>query len=122
MLKIKKEDWFSVINECRNSGLSDRQWCHENDIAYSTFYYHMRRLKREACELPESTRTCTIPVKQEVVQLTFDNPLDTYEPKQIESAPSCAIMLQVNNVTLHISNHASATVISNTISALQGLC
>ena len=27
-----------LINECRQSGMTDADWCRENDIAVSTFY------------------------------------------------------------------------------------
>ena len=29
-----------LINECRQSGMTDADWCRENDIAVSTFYKH----------------------------------------------------------------------------------
>ncbi len=123
MPKTTTTDWFPIINKCRTSGLSDHQWCKENDISYSTFYYHVRRLKKEACELPTSARKCTVPMEQEVVQLNFETIDESaYEMETSESFATPAITLRINNVHLHISNSANATVISNTIQALQQLC
>ena len=123
MPKITTVDWFPIINECRTSGLSDRQWCMENNVAYSTFYYHVRRLQKEACELPASARKCTVPMQQEVVQLDFDvMENSSYELEPQESFVTPAITLQMNNVQICISNSANATVIANTIQALQHLC
>ena len=69
-----KRDWLTVINECRRSGLSDRVWCTENDIKHSTFYYHVRRLRKEACALPAATGTCSAPITQEIVKIhVFDS-------------------------------------------------
>ena len=61
------DHWLKLITQCRSSGLTDRQWCIENGISVSTFYYHVRALRKKACEVPEATDT--IMQKQEVVQI-----------------------------------------------------
>ena len=48
------EQWLELITQCRSSGLTDRQWCIENGIPVSTFYYHVRALRKKACEVPEA--------------------------------------------------------------------
>lgn len=46
---------YELVMQCRKSGLSDRQWCLDNDIVPSTFYYWVRRLQQHACyDLPET--------------------------------------------------------------------
>lgn len=40
---------YELVMQCRRSGLSDRQWCLDNDIVPSTFYYWVRRLRQHAC-------------------------------------------------------------------------
>lgn len=61
------DHWLKLITQCRSSGLTDRQWCIENGISVSTFYYHVRALRKKACEVPEATDT--VMQKQEVVQI-----------------------------------------------------
>ena len=61
--------WLERITQCRSSGLTDRQWCIENGIPVSTFYYHVRALRKKACEIPETADTSR--QKQEVVQIPF---------------------------------------------------
>ena len=51
------DHWLKLITQCRSSGLTDRQWCIENGISVSTFYYHVRALRKKACEVPEATDT-----------------------------------------------------------------
>ena len=36
-------EWLSIINTCRSSGLSDHEWCMNNDIAPSSFYHAIDR-------------------------------------------------------------------------------
>ena len=33
------EEWLSLIQECRLSGLMDKQWCETHQICPSNFYY-----------------------------------------------------------------------------------
>ena len=68
------EHWLSLIIQCRPSGLTDRQWCIENGISVSTFYYHVRALRKKACEVPEVVDAAA--QKQEVVRI----PLWEMEP------------------------------------------
>ena len=36
--RVPMAEQIRLINECRQSGMTDADWCHENDIAVSTFY------------------------------------------------------------------------------------
>ena len=75
----KDEHWLELITQCRASGLTDRQWCIENRIPVSTFYYHVRALRKKACAVPEAVEASA--QKQEVVQIPF------WEKEQNPSAP-----------------------------------
>lgn len=44
----KQQLWQSRIEECQNSSLSAKQWCQENQIAYSTYLYWVRKIRLEA--------------------------------------------------------------------------
>ena len=52
--RVPADQQFQLIMECRNSGLSDYQWCMEHGIHPETFYNRVRRLRKKACcEIPE---------------------------------------------------------------------
>ena len=36
------EEWLSLIQECRLSGLTDKQWCETHQICPSNFYYKIQ--------------------------------------------------------------------------------
>ena len=56
------DHWLKLITQCRSSGLTDRQWCIENGISVSTFYYHVRALIiPEGFEPPVRILRATIP-------------------------------------------------------------
>ena len=112
------DHWIERIAQCRSSGLTDRQWCIENGIPVSTFYYHVRALRKKACEVPETVGI--IAQKQEVVQI----PLWETEPQAPDtvsaSAPSVCLEMQGFRVEIH--EQAGADVIRNTLLALRQLC
>ena len=112
------DHWLKLITQCRSSGLTDRQWCIENGIFVSTFYYHVRALRKKACEVPEATDT--VMQKQEVVQI----PLWGTEPPPSDavSIPAPSICLEMQGIRIEIHEQAGADVIRNTLLALRQLC
>ena len=48
-----EQEQYEIIMECKQSGLSDHQWCLEHDINPGTFYNWVRRFRKQACEFPE---------------------------------------------------------------------
>lgn len=110
--------WLERITQCRSSGLTDRQWCMENGIPVSTFYYHVRALRKKACEIPETADISR--QKQEVVQI----PLWEEGPQVPDgiSVHSPSICLQMQGIRVEIHEHAGADVIRNTLLALHQLC
>ena len=36
--RVPMAEQIRIINACRKSGMTDADWCRENDIAVSTFY------------------------------------------------------------------------------------
>lgn len=47
------KEWMQLITECRQSGLSDKDWCAANGINISTFYNAVTQLRRKAYQIPE---------------------------------------------------------------------
>ena len=47
-----KEEWFQLIQECRSSGLTDRTWCEQHGIMVSSFYNAVKRLRKNAYDIP----------------------------------------------------------------------
>ena len=117
--------WYELIHQCRTSGKSDRQWLLENNICSPTFYYHVKQLRKKACDIPENTCNTTTQV-QEVVPLVFDD-IPPSKPKTVINkvdSPSneIALRLTVQGVTMEITNQATQTLIQNVISALRYSC
>ena len=117
--------WYDLIQQCRTSGKSDRQWLLENNICSPTFYYHVKQLRKKACDIPESACNAVSQV-QEVVPLVIDD-MPLTKPKTVireedSSSNEIALRLTVQDVTMEITNHATQILIQNVIAALRYSC
>ena len=48
--RVPMAEQIRLINECRQSGMTDADWCRENDIAVSTFYNWVSRCRKAAAD------------------------------------------------------------------------
>lgn len=124
-VKRSDQEWLSLIQECRTSGLNDRAWCSEKNIPISTFYNRVSHLRKKACAIPAPSRTGVQPYQQ-VVPLTVveENPSSRYHSMQTaeKSLSLPAATLTMNGYRLEINNHADRETVLNIILALQQLC
>lgn len=92
----KDRYWLNIIQECRASGKSDYQWLQENNIAVSTFCYHVKQLRKKVCEISGRNGTCQKEV-QEVVPLNIE---------EEEGVPQTLLKpVQDNNVAVRLTVH-----------------
>ena len=50
--RISSDEQFRLITECRQSGLSDYQWCQMHDVNPGTFYNWISRLRKRGYSIP----------------------------------------------------------------------
>lgn len=117
------QEWMSLINECRTSGLSDKQWCEEHHIHPSNFYYQIRRLRENACEIPDR-QPHTFCTKQEVVpiELGLQSLCGQADSETGYADTGTAIIMNYCGIRLEIVNGASGSTICETLMVLQKLC
>ncbi|WP_394525914.1 IS66 family insertion sequence element accessory protein TnpA [Lacrimispora sp. JR3] len=121
MTKTQKDQyWMNCIQKCRVSGLSDYAWCHQNGISTSSFYYNIKRLRRNASAVPASVSK--VLKKQEVVPVHYNELSETKVLNPNNLPDSIPIRLEFHGIVVAISNDADAAIIRATLSALQQLC
>ena len=62
--EYRLREWTQIHQRCRESGLSNREYCRQNGISEKTFYYWLRKLREAAIDkqpelvaLPEGDRS-----------------------------------------------------------------
>lgn len=131
--RVPADQQFQLIMECRNSGLSDYQWCKEQGIHPGTFYNWVSRLRKKACcEIPESiskAEPSPAPV-QEVVRLNLHSKVEKLEPMLLSqpalespariSDISAMIEISLGNATIRIANGTDPAMLDRVLCLVKG--
>ena len=121
-----EQEQYDMIMECRQSGLSDHQWCLEHDINPGTFYNWIRRFRKQACEFPAPAGKDRFQaIHQEVVKMEIipDHPSDLFKQSSMEDTaeitkPVAAMELQIGKAVLRISNQTDPRLLEQTLKLL----
>lgn len=123
------EEQYQLVMECRQSGLSDHNWCLENDIKPGTFYNWVKRLRQKGTyDIPDPAGQETYaPVpKQDVVKIELvEEPVHIHKPV-LSSVPSNdasfshSIELHIGDASVMVSNDVDPVLLARTIQLLQG--
>lgn len=125
-----KEEWLSLINECRRSGLSDYEWCQRNGISHHTFYKAARRLRKSACGIvepkPSSCLDDSPVIKQDVVPIQIvDEPIAGEPDCKTGPVPMIShdtepyrMTISIGQSTLRICNGVDPVLLESAIRAL----
>ena len=103
------EEWLDLIMQCRQSGLSDAQWCRHNGIPDSSFYNAVSRLRKKACSIPEpSIKGST----GKALDLTSGSP-DVVPVRIVpEETPETVITPAGGSSVTHLDNSHSIEILS----------
>ena len=120
--RVPMAEQIRLINECRQSGMTDADWCRENGIAVSTFYNWVSRCRKAAADQIPAANYGHLEVprpKQHVV------PIDIVPDHIPEQHPyldnSHTIEVAMKNITVRISNDADPVLLTRTFRLLQEL-
>ena len=113
--RVPVEEQYRLIMECRKSGLSDYQWCLNNDINPGTFYNWVKRLRKNGCgDIPEKNQLSTYEQShQEVLKIEMNSILVSTDMNK--NTDTAAMELMIGNVNLRISNETDPLLLAKTI-------
>ena len=109
--------WMERIRSCKSSGMKVKHWCEENNVGIKTYYYWMRKIKREAFEALPSESLVTSPAVQNAITPVFSK---IELPKAGTS--SAAVTIRMSGMDIEIQNEASANTIKNILRAVTAIC
>lgn len=123
--KLYYDKIYDLVMQCRKSGLSDKQWCIDNDIAPSTFYWWIKKLRQQACyQVPEHNlkkNTDMTSEKQEVVCVNVlpkvtENTALPYEKDDTYRTP---IVFQYKNAYITLQDSFNEQTLLKLLNVLQ---
>lgn len=111
--------WTSRIQECRKSGMTVIAWCEQNNIRIKSYYYWMRKIKREVFESLSSDNQGKVPAIAHSNTPVFSK----INLSAINESESQGIVtIRLNGIAVDVQDGASEELIHNTLRAIRNLC
>ncbi len=96
--------WTQMIQEYRQSGLTVSSWCREQGLRPQTYYYRLRKVREAACQtIAQDQDTTFVPM--------------TFSSSEKCSSTATAARIQAGDISVFITNEASAEFIANLLKA-----
>lgn len=132
---VHRDEQIKLIMECRQSGLTDFEWCRQHNINVGTFYNWVKRLKHvEGITFPRGDKADgTFAYKQEVVKLdVLQTPApipstnDQYNnsvamSEQFAAIPAQSMKLNLSFGSIEIPNGTDPSLLEAALRILGGL-
>lgn len=125
--RIPADEQFRLIMECRASGLTDHEWCLQNDIKPGTFYNWVKRLRQKGCtEIPDGLSSHS-PHRQEIVKIEFPTPgttgtmISSAQDEINQPVQNDVMELSIADTVLRIPNGTDPTLLRQTMHILKEL-
>lgn len=92
--QVKIEYWLEVIHKCRASGLTNTEFCKQNNISEKSYYYYLAKIRKMAIEdIPK--KNSNLPV-----DWSSKNKNTCFEEIPVSSLPAA----HTDSISIHIGN------------------
>lgn len=107
--EVRLNQWKLIIEQCqsRPDGQTAKQWLAENGIREKTYYYWLRRIRKEAYS-QMSDGNMSLPTAQEKGTVTFaEVPMIPQQNPEIPFSFQPAVVIKTSRATVAVSNEVS---------------
>lgn len=109
---VRRSNWINIIRQCqdRPAGTTAKQWLAENDISEKSYYYWLRKIRREVCE-QEGLQEATTSSALSFVEIPVKTALDTTPVPTVPAAMTPVAVIRSGRLTLELSNDISESLL-----------
>lgn len=114
---IRDSRWKEIILQCQNrpSGMSAKQWIAENHISEKSYYYRLRKFRKEAYEQMNNTQA-VLPVAKANSEVSFaEIPIPEQKisiPEIMHETIKPTAVIKTATMTIALSNDISESLLS----------
>ena len=112
--QTRLNQWAEQIRECNNrpQGMAVDEWCFENGITKSNYYWRLRKVREALLTAAETATNATfVELKEPEV-----DPIPV-KPKE-DSSQKIVAIIRTNQCSIEITDRASSTFLNNLIGAM----
>ena len=126
--RVTADEQFSLIMECRKSGLSDYRWCQLRGIRPGTFYNWISRLRKRGMAIPTSSdqvKKTSAPLQEVVKVNLIQDSASMPAPLKVEQntciVPMPTVEILIGNTTIRFFNNTDKDLIETTLKCMGGV-
>lgn len=120
--EVREAQWKEIIRKCqeRPQGQTAKAWLAENGISNKSYYYWLRKIRKEAYE---EMKNKSLPAAQEQNSITFAEVPVQQDNKTYQQTPELAgfqpdAIIRFGDATVAVSNSISAELFGRIIEAV----
>ena len=109
---VRRSNWINIIQQCqdRPTGTTAKQWLIENGISEKSYYYWLRKIRREVCEQGRFHETSGLS-QVSFVEVPIKAAQDIEPTKMVLAALSPTAVIRSGSLTLELSNDISESML-----------
>ena len=109
---VRRTNWLNIIEQCqqRPENMTVKQWLADNGIKEKSYYYWLRKIRREVCE-QEGLQEDTNPSALSFVEIPVKTALDTTPVPAVPAAMTPVAVIRSGRLTLELSNDISESLL-----------
>ena len=71
--EYRAQTWAMLIQECKASGMTNKEFCEQRGISEKSFYYWQRKFREQIVEasVPQLIPLNSLPERKELLQISF---------------------------------------------------
>jgi putative transposase len=113
---VRRSNWLGIIKQCqeRPEGISVRKWLTDNGIREKSYYYWLRKFRKEAYEEMQASLSETQQTEITFAELPVPAKMipDRMVPDEIHEAIQPAAVIRTDGITIEVSNGISEALLA----------
>ena len=115
--ELRLQGWSELIAECQSSCMTVKDWCATHDINIKTYYYWLRKIRKQVLDNSPIPVNSTLPKAAET-QISFKK-LEVESPV---SGMQAAVIVHLPQATLEVAQGTDQQTVEAVLLALKSIC
>jgi transposase-like protein len=115
--ELRLQGWSELIAECQSSCMTVKDWCALHDINIKTYYYWLRKIRKQALDNSPVPVSNTLPAANKE-PISFKK----LEVKSPVSGMQAAVIVHLPQATVEVAQGTDQQTVEAVLLALKSIC
>ena len=119
--QYRYDRWVGIISERNASGLSIKDWCRQNNVKETSYYYWLKKIRHSIVESLESEDQKDEGTFVPMLSQPKTTELNHVNNDKTSSTPHKEVIIKLGEITIEFGNQTSQELILNVLRALRNV-